>query len=269
MKKWRYSAWLVVLTALALRAQPPLEAVRAVPLGVVAHASLDRNGHLFVADERGNINKYTSEGQPLLHFSPQKLAVPDLLEAWFTLRIFAFYQEYQEYLLLDRFLHNSPLIRFAPDAVGFARSATLAADNLIWVFDDTDFSLKKYDPQTRQNVLVSPLALQLETPWVQVGFMREYQNQLYVSDERNGLLVFDNLGNYRKRLPFAGLAQFGFYRDELYFLRGNELVFFHLYNFQERTVPLVLPASPVRQVLVVPTHVLLLTDRALEVYPLP
>ncbi len=254
---------------LPLRAQSPLEAVRSIPLGVAAHASLDRNGHLFVADERGNIDKYTLEGQPLLHYSPQKVAVPDLLEAWFTLRIFAFYQEYQEYLVLDRFLNNSPLVRFAPDAVGFARSATLAADNLIWVFDDSDFSLKKYDPQTRQNVLVSPLALQLESTDVQVGFMREYQNQLYVSDESNGLLVFDNLGNYRKRLPFAGLAHFGFVGNELYFLRGSEVIFFHLYNFQERTVPLVLPTPPVHQVLVAPEHVLLLTDRELKVYRLP
>ncbi len=269
MQKWWCSALLSLLAVLSLRAQSPLQAVRSIPLNVAARASLDRNGHLFVADERGNIDKYTLEGKALLHYSPPKIAVPDLLEAWFTLRIFAFYQEYQEYLLLDRFLNNSPLVRFAPDAIGFARSATLAADNLIWVFDDTDFSLKKYDPQTRQNVLVSPLALQLESADVQVGFMREYQNQLYVSDENNGLLVFDNLGNYRKRLPFAGLSYFGFSNDELYFMRNDEVVFFHLYNFQERTVPLLLPTSPVHQILVTSGHVLLLTNRELKIYTLP
>lgn len=59
--------------------------------------SIDRQGHLYLASIDGVIEKYDQSGKLLYHFSPQKKATPSLLEAWQGLRVFAYYQAFQEY----------------------------------------------------------------------------------------------------------------------------------------------------------------------------
>jgi len=68
--------------------------------------------------------------------------------------------------------------------------------------------------------------------------MREYQNQLFIADKNSGILVFDNLGNYKTKLPFVDVSWFGFWNDEIYFALGDELVRYNLYNFKEKRAPL-------------------------------
>jgi hypothetical protein len=209
-----------------------------VPIKAPIAISTDRQGNIYVADTKGSLNKYEQNGRPIVHFSPQKLAVPSLVEAWFGLQTFIFYRDFQEYTLLDRFLNPTPNYRFPEEMVGFARMATLAPDNNLWIFDDSDFSLKKFNP--RQNNLISknPLDLLLNLRNYDITYMREYQNNLYVSDKNSGILVFDNLGNYRKKLPFSGLDTFGFADDELFYLKDGQLHFFNLYSFAERAIEL-------------------------------
>ncbi len=208
------------------------------PIKAPVAVSTDRQGNIYVADTKGSLNKYEQNGRPIVHFSPQKLAVPSLVEAWFGLQTFIFYREFQQYTLLDRFLNPTPNYRFPEEIIGFARMTTLAPDNNLWIFDDSDFSLKKFNP--RQNSIVSknPLDLLLNLRDYDITYMREYQNNLYINDRNSGILVFDNLGNYRKKLPFSGLDSFGFADDELFYFKDGRLHFFHLYSFAERTIQL-------------------------------
>jgi hypothetical protein len=215
-----------------------LQVVRTVPIQKPVQVSLDRNGNIYISDEKGNINKYDSLGTPLTTFSPQKLGVPTMLESWYTLKIFAFYRDFQEFVLLDRFLNFTPNYKFRSDAIGFVRMATMAADFNLWVVDDADFSLKKYSPQQHEVLFQTSFDLLLGLQDYDINFMREYQNNLYINDHNSGILVFDNMGNYKKKLPFKGLTQFNFLNDELYYLQDNKISFFNLYNFKEKSISL-------------------------------
>lgn len=200
--------------------------------------SLDRYGNLYVSDKDGNIKKYDENGDYQLIYSPQRQGEVNLLEAFNTIRVFAFYQNFQQYRLMDRFLGNVRDFHVDAEAIGFARIMTIAADNNLWIFDDTDFTLKKYDIQRRRVEQQTSFDLLLGNSDYVLTYMREYQNNLYISDLNSGILVFDNLGNYRKTLPFKGLTYFGFLEEELYFLSEGILHFFHLYDLQERVFPL-------------------------------
>ena len=83
--------------------------------------------------------------------------------------------------------------------------------------------------------------------------------------------MFDNLGNYKKKLPFAGLSTLGFRGDELYYLEGGAVHFFHLYNLTERRVALPPDADPgaVRQVLVGEGYAYIFTAAGIAVYQWP
>lgn len=68
--------------------------------------SVDKNQILFVADDKGNIQQYNSKCEKILNFSPaSNLANIQSLDAWQTVRVFLFYRDLQQFLILDRFLN--------------------------------------------------------------------------------------------------------------------------------------------------------------------
>lgn len=210
--------------------------------------SVDRYNNLYLSDRSGNIYKYDSSGQQLVTFSPKRRGRVGLLEAWNTVTVAAFYPELQEYLLLDRFLALTPGVKIDTKNVGFIRLAAPSADGNIWLIDDSDFSIKKLNAASGDIMLKTPLDLLLEAGAYDLGFIREYNNMLFVSDRNSGILVFDNMGNYKKKLPFKNVEQPGFYKEMLYFSRDSaSLHLFNLYDLSETDIEL--PQSPDRVVL--------------------
>ncbi|MDB5274140.1 MAG: hypothetical protein JWO58_2507 [Chitinophagaceae bacterium] len=204
----------------------------------VDRISADHYKNMFITDEHGNVYKYDSLGKLLITYSPPKQSRVSLIDAWRGINIFLFYENFQEYLVLDRFFGQTEPLAMDRDRVGFARIATFALDNNLWIFDDIDFSLKKFNTQFEKIDLETPLDLILDASEYEITFLREYQNQLFIADRNSGILVFDNLGNYKTKLPFPGVSWFAFLNDEIYFVQGEELIRYNLYTFKEQRSPL-------------------------------
>jgi hypothetical protein len=210
-----------------------------IPLKAAVHrASADYYKNMYITDEHGNLYKYDSLGKLQITYSPPKSSKVSLIDAWRGINIFLFYENFQEYVVLDRFLGQTQPLALQRERVGFARVATFALDNNIWVFDDIDFSLKKFNTQFEKIDFNTPLELILDASEYEITFMREYQNQLFIADKNSGILVFDNLGNYKTKLPFVDVSWFSFWDDEIYFAQGDELVRYNLYTFKEHRSPL-------------------------------
>jgi hypothetical protein len=205
--------------------------------------SSDNYKTILLTDEHGTVYKLDSNLKVLNIFSPPKRSRVSLIEASRTMNIFLFYENFQEYLLLDRFFNQSQSITLSRDRVGFARCATIALDNNVWIFDDIEFSLKKFNTQFEKVDFSTPLELVLDAEDYQITFMREYQNLLYVADTTSGALVFDNFGIYKTRFPYKGIKWFSFYKDEMTFVKNQELVLYHLYTFKERKLALPEPCD--------------------------
>ncbi len=228
--------------------------------------SVNAQGPLFTGDQRGTVRLYDTAGVVVNAYSPQRVADVTTLEAGQGLRVFCFYRDLQEFSLLDRFLtplpgYAKPVLLNLPDG-GFARLATLSPDGQLWLFDDTDFSLKKYNPVTRQITIHVPLELVLDRRDYQFTSIREYQNILFLNDPRNGVLLFDNAGNFRKRISrfLSGIIEL--YRDELFFVQDDRIFFLNLYNEKVRSVYLPDGIKPL-YVTVIPDKVFLLTGKEL------
>jgi len=225
--------------------------VKTLPLPNPGPASLDRRGVLYVADRDNNLRQLGRDGQPLNTYSPTQPGHVAVIEAWNQNSLLAFYDDRQQVLLLDRFLAPLAEIRLADYFDGTVRTATLAPDGLLWLLDESALTLREFDPQALRVVQSTPLDLIIGRSRPDFRFLRQYQNNLYLVDHTSGIFVFDNLGNYRKKLPFTGLDFITFRGDELAYLAGGQLHFFHLYNLTERTQPLPtgLDATTIRQVL--------------------
>ena len=72
-------------------------------------------------------------------------------------------------------------------------------DGNIWLFDQSDFSIKKYNPTLKEVIFYTPLNNFIQSE-EEIYFMREYQNKLFIASENNGVLMFDNMGSYIKNI---------------------------------------------------------------------
>jgi hypothetical protein len=244
--------------------------VKTLVLPNTGAASLDRRGTLYLADQDNNLRQLARDGQPLNTYSPAQPGHVAVVEAWNQNSLLVFYDDRQQVLLLDRFLAPLSEIRLADYIDGTVRTATLAPDGLLWVLDESALTLREFDPQALRVVQNTPLDLIIGRSRPDFRFMRHYQNNVYLVDHTSGIFVFDNLGNYRKKLPFTGLDFVTFRGDELVYLSGGQLHFFHLYNLTERTQPLPasLDATTVRQVLLGDQQAYFVTTQGVSIYQL-
>lgn len=247
----------------------PWTLVRTIALPRPGVASLDRRGTLYVADAQNNVHQYGPDGHALNTYSPPQPGHVAQIEAWNTTKILVFYDDRQELLMLDRFAAPISQLNLLELLEGTARAATLAPDDRIWLLNESDLTLRQFDPTQPRNTRNTPLDLLIGRSRPDFRFLREYQNNLYLVDRVNGIYVFDNLGNYRKKLPFSNLTTVGFRGDELYFLVDGAVQLFHLYNLTQRTVALPpVSATDVRQVLLGEGYAYIFTLSGIQVYKL-
>jgi hypothetical protein len=204
----------------------------------VMDISIDRYGLFYIADEEGNIYKYDTLGALQLTYSPSRKADVTIIDAWRNVNIFIFYRSLQEYVLLGRLMEPSPNEAISETEIGYARLATLSYDGNIWLIDETDFSLKKYNDSYSKVDLYTPLDLLLDPSLYDLNYMREYQNLVFVNDKNSGILIFDNMGIYKTKIPIKGLSYVGLNNDEIYFQEGDSVKFINIYTYVERTEPL-------------------------------
>ena len=205
----------------------------------VVHASIDRQGHVYIASSNGDIDRYDPKGNLAYHFSPDQKGNVSLIEAWQGLRTFVFYRDFQQYLFLDRFLNAPNRLNLGNDLSRYYQWATLAGDNNLWLVDQQELSLKKFDIEINEFMLETPFNLNLDPENFELTHIREYQNLVFISDFNSGVLVFDNLGNYMETLSVTGLKYFSFNDSELLGIsEDRKLKLIDIYSKQKREIGL-------------------------------
>ncbi len=207
-------------------------------LSGVDHISVSRQGNIFAALAKGDVVMLDSSGKIVQRFSPRKPARIHLLEAWNGLRVLAFSRDFQSYFLLDRFLLSDGPVSLENDIGAYIRLLAPSQDGNLWVFDESSFQLKKINPANGNTIFSTPLDLVLSGKLHELSFMREYQNQLYIADKLGQILVFDQTGTFRKKLPLENCSWFGFEGEELLMVQQGEIIRYHPFRLELRKEPL-------------------------------
>jgi hypothetical protein len=202
--------------------------------GQIGCVSSDSYGFIYLTDQAGNIYKLDSLGKQFAMASPPRRGKITSIEASRNVNIFVFYSEYQVYYYYDRFLMQSQSLTFSNSTVGFARIATPSLDQNVWVVDDQDFSLKKYNSTYLTVDIHTPLDLIIDPEVYDMNFMKEYQNLLFINDTNSGVLIFDNMGNYKTRIPVQGLKYISFAGEDLVYIKDGSLYLINIYTYKER-----------------------------------
>ncbi len=200
--------------------------------------SIDRRGNIYFATYDGDIIQLNSQLEQQMVFSPPNPNATQILDAWQGLRIFTFHRDLQQFRLINRNLSLHEDYVFPLEKIGFVEIATTSFDNNIWLVDQTDFSLKKYLIHNQEISSNTPLQLLLNPNDYELLHAQEYQNRVFISTRKAGILIFDNFGNFIRVFDYPGIAHFGFWKDNIYFLQDGKIVQINLYNDEIKSIEL-------------------------------
>lgn len=229
--------------------------------------SIDRKDQLFATDRQGNILQYSPDGDSLNSYSPVFRSRIDKLEAYWTVSLFMFSADLQQYELLDRFLRPLSEIQLGESDLGVIRFATIGNGNVLWLINETKLTLAKWDYRRNTMLQEQPLALVLPNPTIHVRDMAERKNLLFVQLQGEGVFIFDNQGNPIKHLSSIPDADLFFTEDFIFYIHQNQI---HKVSYvTEETIHVNLPDTTYKKIGVAGYRVFLATDSQIDIYKMP
>ncbi len=215
----------------------------------ITDATIDNEGNIYVSTKQGIIKKYDSLFNELFTFASDDIIPLTSIYVSFQFRIFGFYQFNQSYLILDRYFKPLYHTVLDPETIGNATAAAYASDNSLWIFDESDFSLKKINPVLNQLEIHIKMPLLIADDEYSIFQIIAYQNRIYIHNYMYGIYVFDQFGNYLKKLPVQTKSKFAFYRDGLIFIEDTFLKSINIYSNQSTRIGIIPDAKDVLKVI--------------------
>lgn len=194
-----------------------------IPLENLDLISFDTKDQLFASTSSGDIYLFSQDGKQLNLFSPARQGRLGQLEAAWTVNIFSFSADLQEYRILDRFMKPLAERGFSFGGIGLAKAATLGNNNVIWVWDESDLNLKSLDYLRNLVIQSQPLNLILEPGDLNVSEIREFKNRLFLNMPDSGVFIFDNQGNLMRKIEVKGLHKLCYYKEHLLWIESGNL----------------------------------------------
>ncbi len=200
--------------------------------------SNDTSGNIYLSFKGGSITKLSPTLDSLYTYSPIKVGDTKLLDAGNGLYIFAFYDFFQEYVLTNRFLSSPTRTKLSDIPLDYIDIATQSQDNNIWVMETSGFRLIKYNTILKRVESETLLTTIIENADNDFIYIKEFQNQVFLVDKNSGIYIFDNLGNFLRKVK-AQTSKVNFYENYMYYLEDAQLVKKELYTNKTTRTPFV------------------------------
>ncbi|MBN3520169.1 hypothetical protein JYB62_09150 [Algoriphagus lutimaris] len=229
--------------------------------------SMDTKDQIFISNSRGDIFQFNRTGEQLNLFSPTRQGRLHQLEAAWTVNIFSFSADLQEYRILDRFLNLLSEKGFFQTEIQLAKAASLGNNNIIWVWDESDLNLKILDYRRNLITQSQPLNLILNLENLNVLEIREFKNRLFMNVKNEGIFLFDNQGNFLKKINLQTDQRLCFYKEHLFWLEGGKIKAISLQNQEVKEIANY--PAPFMQIQLGQEIITLISKDKITVYPFP
>ena len=200
---------------------------------------VDSRGNIFISDQKGTVRQFDQQGDSLNIYSPAFTSQLSQLECHWTVNIFLYASDLQQVVILDRFLHPLSVAKIGDLGIlGLVANATLGNNNMIWMFDDTDLTLKKLNFRTKQLVQEQPLNTVLPNSSLGIISMRERKNLLFLQVKDEGVYIFDNQGNPIKKINLPVNLEVAIEGENFFYLQDQVLIKKNYITDQEDKIPI-------------------------------
>lgn len=222
----RLGLLLLILLSGPLLAQETLQfkTIQEISIQNLDLVSFDTKDNLYASTSNGDIYQFNPLGKQINLYSPERQGRLQQLEAAWTVNIFSFSVDLQEYRILDRFLNPLSSGRFQLADISLAKAATLGNNNIVWVWDESDLSLKSLDYLRKLVIQSQPLNLILNSENLEVTEIREIKNRLFMNLPNEGVFIFDNQGNLMKKIDLKTRQKLCLYREHLLWVEKGSIL---------------------------------------------
>jgi len=242
--------------------------VAEISLDDLDQVSIDTKDQIFASRISGDIYQYSSNGKQLNIFSPARQGRLQQLEAAWTVNIFSFSADLQEYRILDRFMNTLAEKGFLNTSISLAKAATLGNNNTIWIWDESDLSIKSLDYRRDQVIQSQSLNMILSGEKLEVLEIREFKNRLFMNVAGSGVYVFDNQANLIEKIPLVVEQQLCFFNEHLLWVENGALMAISI-ETQEKVLLAKLPYSDIGGIQTGQERLVLTSQDKLYIFPMP
>ncbi len=177
---------------------------RIIP-GNISFFTTDPLGNIFIVNKENQVKKINDKGDSIAVFNNVKrYGKINYVDAGNPLKILVYFKDFATVVVLDRLLNVRNTIDLRKQNIFQVQALTSAYDGNIWLFDEQESKLKKINDFG--NVILESTDYRLvfdEVPQPQVMF--DIDGQLYLYDNRKGLLVLDYYGARKNNFQLLGL----------------------------------------------------------------
>ena len=228
--------FIVVLSHYTPTSAQNFKSLCSVEINNIDKSTVDFSGNIYVTSSNGDIRKFNNRCEEVLTFSPTKTGQVKQIDIWSQFKIFGFYENLQEYIILDRFLTSPIRYDFYNLELGYVSNATLNFQQNIWVIDESDFTLKLINIEQQSIITNQPLNQFLDISNHQITHIKEYKGKLYITDAVSGILIFDSFGNYIDRIDAKNAHSINFDSDNFTYFRNGDFIEINLNSLEINTL---------------------------------
>ena len=234
--------------------------------------SIPTSSKNFTTDNLGNIyllngnslDKYDSEGTLLKTYSNKNLGSISGVDAANPLKIFLFYESFQQVIILDNMLAPSsdPV---SLETLGFNQTSLVCSshNNGMWIYNKQNFELVRLDQNFQQTNKTENITRQTLSE-VNPDFLIEQNNNIFLNDSAKGIIVFDIYGTYNKTIPIKGLTHFQISNEELIYFKGGKMKSYNMKTLSEEEINL--PTTEIFDARTEKEKLYLLKQKSLDIY---
>jgi hypothetical protein len=231
-----------------------------------AHVDLmyrDNLDNLYTVDEY-TLKKYDSKGKLLFTYSDNFLGKISSVSIGEGLKVMVYYQNNAQMVVLDNSLSQlAPPVALNFYNLGSVSLVCSSSQNRYWLYDPLQGSLIRttntFTQEFNSGNLDQILNLSLNPT-----LMTEWGNTLYLNDPKEGILVFDIFGTYKKTIPLKGLKAFQVSEYGIYYVENGEFKFYDFKSFLIQTVQI--PEMKATNALISNKMLFIKTEKGISVF---
>jgi len=204
----------------------------------------DKLGQSYVLIEPNELIQYSNRGKEFFRYNNNYLGDLHQIDATNPFSLLLFYKDFSTIITLDRTLSQTSEVNLLDLDLVDVNAVGVSNDNNVWVYDPVAFRLKKISRVGKIIYESDPLSLIFDQP-LEVNFILERGNQVFLNDPQQGVYIFDLYGRYLRKIDLLGLKEFQIIEDRIIFrtasaegVKGNKMYSFHLKTLNEQELQL-------------------------------
>ena len=228
------------------------------------HFTVDKFGNIYTASDK-LLQKYDSAFHLLYSYSNLNTGKLQSIDAENPLKLLLFYPDFAKITILDSRLSVQAEIDLRALQMLQPTAVCSSYNENLWIFDLQDFQLRRIDKNLSINNESGNL-IQILGYTPHPNFMLESNNWLYVNNPKTGILVFDIYGTYYKTIPIEHIQSFRIFKDQLTYLKNNEIGIYHLKKFTESKFPIPSGNQDILSAIIGEKDLYILTKDSVKIY---